>query len=157
MRQRETRSAPTQKSAGAEPDQTDPPAPLTRAELGLEPGRGEMLNEGRVDDEFDTLAVGGAIHALKLELDNGADLIAAERMEDDDLVDAVDELRPDVDTQDTHQLVLEITLVLRSTAAKPQLALNDAGAEIRCRDHHSVGEVNHPVLPIGEPPIAENL
>ena len=52
----------------------DQPAQLTRAEFGPETSRGQVFDERLVDDEFDTLAMGGALHALELQLDNGADL-----------------------------------------------------------------------------------
>ena len=83
--------------------------------------------------------------------------LAAEGMEDDDLVDAVDELGPEVAAQHVHQLAPQPRLVVLVGAAQAEVALDDVRAEIARRDHDRVGEVDHPALAVGEPAVVEDL
>src|SRR4051812_33927627 len=59
------------------------------------------------------------------------ELLLGERAEDDDLVDPVDELRPEAAAQAIHQLVLELVEV----ATLPGEVLDPVGADVRGHDH----------------------
>ena len=81
---------------------------LARAELRPEAGGGQMIDEGLVDLKLDALAMGGALHAFELQIDDVADLLPLERMEDDDLIDAIEEFRPEMAAQHVHQLARSV-------------------------------------------------
>ena len=135
----------------------DQAAQLARPELRPEPGRGEVRDRRLVDLKIHPLAVRGALHPLELQLDDGADLLAPQRMEDDDLVDAVDELGPEMAAHHVHDLPAQPRLVLLVDGAQAELALDQLRAEIARRDHDRVGEVDDPALAVGEPAVVEDL
>ncbi len=66
---------------------------FTRTELGPVAFFREMVDQRLIESERHALAGGAARHAIELQADDVADLLLAQRMEDDDLVDAVEELR----------------------------------------------------------------
>src|SRR5690606_24010264 len=70
----------------------DQPLELTRAELGLVAFLREVIDQGLIEGQRHALAGGVAGHTIELQADDMADLLLAQRMEDDDLVDAVEEL-----------------------------------------------------------------
>ena len=63
---------------------------------GRNPAAARCSISGFVDLEIDALPMRGALHALELQIDDVADLLPVERVEDDDLVDAVEELGPEM-------------------------------------------------------------
>src|SRR4051794_24149959 len=107
-----------------------------------------MLDQRLVDDEFNALAVSGALHALQLEGHDGADLVAGEGMKDDDLVDAVDELRPEVASYHIHEFAPQTPVILLIGSAQIELPLDQLCAEIAGRDDDGVGEVHHSALAV---------
>ena len=54
---------------------------------------------------------GGPLHPVELQLDDLADLRLIQRMKDDDLVDPVDELWPEMTAQHLHQFGFLLGLV----------------------------------------------
>ena len=80
-------------------------------------------------------------------------LLGRQGAEDDDLVDAVDELRPEAPLQDLHQLVTQ--LVERLVA--PGVLLDALGAEVRGHDHDGVLEVDRASLCVGESAVVHDL
>ena len=62
---------------------------FTRTELGLVAFFREMVDQRLIESERHA-AGGAARHAIELQADDVADLLLAQRMEDDDLVDAVE-------------------------------------------------------------------
>src|SRR5271166_1514903 len=109
----------------------------------------------------------GHVLALKLARDPGDhqvdhldDLVASQLVEDDDLVDAVEELRAEVLLELVVDLLLHpLVVVVTATLGEAQAdRLGDVGgAEVGGEDQHGVLEVHRAALPVGEPAILENL
>ena len=76
---------------------------------------------------------------------------SAERVEEDDLVDAVEQLRPEMRPQRLGHLppdaFRQVTGVLGDELA----------ADVRRHDHHGVLEVHRAALAVGQPPVVEEL
>ncbi|CKS72313.1 Protein of uncharacterised function (DUF3170) [Mycobacterium tuberculosis] len=108
-------------------------------------------------------------HVLALELagdpadhqvDHPDDLLAGQLVEDDDVVDAVEELRAEVFLQLVVDLLFHpLVVVLTAALGKAQTdRLRDVGgAQIGRKDQHGVLEVHRAALPVGEPAILEHL
>ncbi|KAG0751077.1 hypothetical protein G6F24_014663 [Rhizopus arrhizus] len=78
-------------------------------------------------------------------------------MEDDDLVDAVEELGAEVSAQHVHHLGLGLLVFLAGGATGLQPTLDDVRAQVRGGDDDGIGEIHHPALAVGEPPVVEYL
>ena len=135
----------------------DQPLELTRAELGLVAFLREVVDQGLIEGQRHALAGGVAGHTIKLQADDMADLLLAQRMEDDDLVDAVDELGAEVSAQHVHHLGLGLLVFLAGGATGLQPTLDDVRAQVRGGDDDGIGEIHHPALAVGEPPVVEHL
>src|SRR5215475_15030852 len=84
-----------------------------------------------------------------LDLHDGLDLFPAERLEDDDLVDPIEKLRPEsLPERLQHELTQPLGLLVLS---------EQVAAEIGGHDHHRVPEIHRPALPIREPSVVEKL
>ncbi len=81
--------------------------------------------------------------------------VAAERMEHDDLVDAVQELRAEVLPQHVHHLPARAFAERRVALA--DLFRNQVAADVGGHDYDAVLEVDGSALPVGEPPVVEQL
>ena len=79
---------------------------FTRTELRLVAFFRKMVDQRLIEGEHHALAGGVAGHTIELQADDMADLLLAQRMEDDDLVDAVEELGAEVSAQHVHHLEL---------------------------------------------------
>ncbi len=73
-------------------------------------------------------------------------------MEHDDVVDAVDELRPEALLHDLHHRRLHAGVVLL-----PCVLLNHLGAEVRSHDDDRVAEIDRAALAVGEPTVVQHL
>src|SRR5262249_56666027 len=77
------------------------------------------------------------------------DLLAPERLEDDDLVDPVEELRPErLPERLQHKLTQPLGLLVLP---------KQVTAEVRGHDHDRVPEIHRATLPIREPSVVEKL
>ena len=76
----------------------------------------------------------------------------AQRMEHDDVVDAVDELRPEVLLHDLHHRALHARVVLLAREL-----LDDLRAEVRGHDDDGVAEVDRAALAVGQAAVVEHL
>src|SRR5207302_6501522 len=87
---------------------------------------------------------------LELDVDDVLDLLARERLEDDDLVDTVEKLRTEIVA---HRLEDRLLLVLLGQAR----VLQDVAGEVGRHDDHGVAEVDGAALAVGETPVLEEL
>src|SRR5690606_18833955 len=113
------------------------------AEFGAEADRAEVIHHAHIEFEFDALAEGGPLHPVELQLDDLANLRLIQRMKDDDLVDPVDELWPEMAAQHLHQFGFLLGLVELTAAAFREVALDDVRTEVRGGDDDGVSEVHH--------------
>ena len=90
-----------------------------------------MIDDAVVDRRIDSLAMSRPPDGLQLKLDDGADLAAGQCMKDDDLVDAVDEFRPEMGTKDVHQL-RDCDLVVRFESSARSFLIG--GCHVRYAD-----------------------
>ena len=91
--------------------------------------------------------------AVDEELRDLDQLFFRQRAEDDDLVDAVDELRSEVLPKDVHQILLQPL----ERFVRPRLLLNAVRTQVRGHDHDRVLEVDGAPLRVGEAAVVENL
>ena len=94
------------------------------------------------------------------QVDHLDDLVASQLVEDDDVVDAVEELRAEVLLQLVVDLLLHPLVVVVATALGEAQAdrLRDVGrTEVRREDQHGVLEVDRASLAVGEPAVLEDL
>jgi hypothetical protein len=75
-------------------------------------------------------------------------------LEDDDLVDPVDELRPEAVPEHLHQVLLQL---VGRAALLPREGLDAIGAEVGGHDQDRVLEVDRPALRISEPAVVQDL
>ncbi len=129
---------------------------LASAEFGLVAFFREVIDQRPIERQRHPLARGIAGHAIELQADDVADLLPAQRMEDDELVDAVEELGAEVPAQHVHHLCLGLLVLLAGRSARLQPALNDVGSQVG-GGNDGVGEVHHAPLAVGEPPVVEHL
>ena len=94
------------------------------------------------------------LQAAQLDLHDPLELLFGERLEHDDLIDPVEELRPEVPAQfidhgGSHHRVLGFVV---------PLVIEDAmRADVRGHDDDRVLEIDHPALTVRKPPVVENL
>ncbi len=92
------------------------------------------------------------LQILELDVDDLADVLRLERMEHDHVVDAIDELGPEMLADDFHDLRLHL-LVVRSTRE----LLDTLAAQVRRHDDDRVAEVHGAALAVREPAVVEHL
>ncbi len=130
---------------------------FTRTELGFVAFFREMVDQRLIESERHALAGGAARHAIELQADDVADLLLTQRMEDDDLVDAVEELGPEVAAQHVHDLGLGLFVLLVGRPTRLQPSLDDVRTQVGRGDDDGVGEIHHPALAVGEATVVEHL
>src|SRR6266542_705965 len=110
---------------------------------GVESFAGDELGGGGCELELD-LALGQAsAQAAEVDIDDLLDLLEGERAEDDDLVDAVEELGPEVRLNGRHDPLSDLF--------PAQAGLGDPlAAEVARHDHDGVAEIDGAALGIGE-------
>src|SRR6478672_9380065 len=79
------------------------------------------------------------------------DLLFAEWSEDDDVVDAIEELGAKMLTQRVHHRLLDCIPIFCSVLE------NEHAADVRRHDDHGVSEIDRATLRISQPSIVENL
>src|SRR6185312_1251277 len=77
----------------------------------VEPGLAEQVARLVIERELDVPFEQALAQVLELDVDDAADLLHAERAEHDDVVDAVDELRPEVLLHDLHDGRLHLLIL----------------------------------------------
>ena len=81
-----------------------------------------------------------------------------QRVEDDDFVEPVQELRTEVRPQRVHDLALDVLVERRRrTVALQRLFRDVVAADVRRHDHDRVLEVDRAALPVRQPPVVEQL
>ena len=80
-----------------------------------------------------------------------------EAMEEDGVVHAVQELRPEMTAQFAQYLVLHGLAGRGRVLRVQEVLLDDRGADVGSEDHHRVLEVHGAPLTIGEPPVVQHL
>ena len=113
--------------------------------VGQEPGggvRGSYL-EALIGEQ--------PVEVGELDVDDLFDVLLGEAVEDQDLVDAIEELGPEV------LLELRLDQGRHPIALRFRQLLNDAGGDVRRHDDDRVAEVSGPALAVGEPALVEEL
>src|SRR5215211_7825465 len=123
------------------------------SELGIEAFLGDQPDRPPGELELDALspqASGGPVEAQALYL---AYLLFVQRAEDDDLVYAVDELRPEMMPDDLDHVLFELLEGLFLSS----VGLNPLGSHVGGHDDHRVFEVHRPALGVCQASIVEDL
>jgi hypothetical protein len=95
-----------------------------------------------------------------LQIDDVQHLLGRKRREDDDLVDAVQELRPESFSQGLFDLLIALsTLAFRIGPQEAERAAlgHEFGAEIGGHDQHRVAKVDHTALAVGQAAVVQDL
>src|SRR5882724_8277576 len=127
----------------------DRPLERPRPERRVVALAGDDRFRGLGDLEPDAPGGQAPTQVLELDVDDTLDLLPAERREDHDLVDPVEELR----TQRVAQLLHQERPHLLGLLVLPE----DMAAEVGGHDHDGVAEVHRAALAVGEPPVVEHL
>uniref|UniRef100_A0A452ZKJ8 Uncharacterized protein n=1 Tax=Aegilops tauschii subsp. strangulata TaxID=200361 RepID=A0A452ZKJ8_AEGTS len=92
-------------------------------------------------------------HVLHLQASDLPQLLVGQRVEDDDLVQPVQQLRPEVPPHLLHdEVARDLHGVLAHHPGEEVL-----GAEVGGHDDHGVPEVHRPALPVGQPAVVQHL
>src|SRR5690606_23612505 len=126
----------------------------TTQRAGTEVGVGPFLDEellGVVGQLQRQAVVDQALaHLVQLKFDDVLEVIAAERAEDDDVIETADEFRAEEALKLLHERVLHLLvrlIIFRALAAGPQAerrhaALDEVRANVAGHDHDDVAEVD---------------
>ena len=90
--------------------------------------------------------------APQLDVDDGANLLAAERVEYHDVVHPVDEFGPEMLRHHLHDRVLHGRIVRIDAQF-----LDDLAAEVRGHDDDGIAKIHRPTLAVGQPSVIEYL
>ena len=93
--------------------------------------------------------------AAELDVDDLPHVLAAERVEHDDLVDAVEELRAEVLAAALHHLAPHALVDARRRGRRSPPC--SVAADVRRHDDDGVLEVDRPALAVGQPAVVEHL
>ncbi len=86
---------------------------------------------------------------LHLDVDDAHDLLTAEAVEGDDLIEAIEKLRLERGVKQPVDLIAHRGEILSLE--------NDVASDVTRHDDDGVSEVHHATLPVGEPPLVEKL
>ena len=125
----------------------DRPRPVRRV-VAL--GGDERLRGGR-ELEVDLPILEPLGERPRLELDDRLELLLGQAVEDHDLVDPVEELRPELAAERIHDVLSHQLVVLSGKLA------DEGRAHVAGHDDDHVLEVDRAALTIGQPPIVEDL
>ena len=92
------------------------------------------------------------MQALELDFDDGPDLLAPQAMEQQDIVDAVQELGPEMRAHHGHDLRPDRAHVFAGI-----LVAQIVGTEVRGHDDERVAEIHRAALAVGQAPVVEHL
>ena len=131
----------------------------------VEAGGGEMVEGGFGNFRREAVFGEAAVEAVDLQLGDGADLLAAEWLENHEFIDAVDEFRREMVDDGAHDGLLELFMgvsrgaligVRRGTRPAHQL-LNAVGAKVGGHDDDGVAEIDCAAVVVGEAAVVEDL
>src|SRR5688572_23620833 len=129
----------------------DRPLERTRPESRIVSLGGEHLARLRRELERELSVSEKLLELLELQLDDVLDLLLAERSEDDDVVDTVEEFRTEMLPQRVGHLCLDHRSVVASV-------LENVGApNVRSHDDDRVPEIHRSSLGVREPSVVQNL
>src|SRR5437773_2283035 len=117
---------------------------------GVEPLGGQVLASRVGEAERDLAPLQPALEHTDLDVHDLGDLVPAERLEHDDLVDPVHELGSEGRADLGHHLLRPL---LRG---RPRVGEQEP-SEVGGHDDHGVAEVHRPALPVGETAVVEQL
>eukprot|EP01085_Mycamoeba_gemmipara_P004067 Mycagemm_TRINITY_DN10252_c0_g2::TRINITY_DN10252_c0_g2_i1::g.4067::m.4067 type:complete len:259 gc:universal TRINITY_DN10252_c0_g2_i1:1483-707(-) len=104
--------------------------------------------------------------AGQLQVHDVAEVVVRERVEDDDVVEAIEELWPKVGLHNCHDLVnyllrqlatLSVELHNLGVLLRLQVLEQVLGTEVARHDDHHVAKVHGPALPVGEAAVIQHL
>ena len=102
------------------------------------------------------LALLESLHqAGHLNVDDLRDVATSQRVEEDDFVHAVQELRPEVGAQRVHHLPARA--FSEHTGLERRMLRDELAAEVRGHDDHGVLEVDRAAFAVGQPPVVQQL
>ncbi len=90
--------------------------------------------------------------AAKLDLDDRRDILALEPVKQDDFIEPVQELGPEMPAHDRHHLAAHRVRIL-VLAERHQVV----GPQIRSHDDKGIAKIDRAPLAVGEPPVIEHL
>src|SRR3989440_5527882 len=138
----------------------DGPAKLPGAVRGIVALLDQGVFRRRREDQFDALLGELLVDARDHQSHDGLDVRLGQRMEHDDVVDPVHELRPERALHLFHHalfhLVVRLLVGLLEEARRGPLA-DDAGAEVRRHDQDAVLEVHHVAERVAQAAVVEHL
>src|SRR3954468_23695634 len=122
-----------------------------RAERWIVSLRREHLTRRRGQLQRQPTLAQELLEAMELQVDDVLDLALAERSEDDDVVDTVEKLRPEMLAQRIGDLCFDHRPVLACM-------FEDVGAaNVRRHDDDRISEIDRPTLRIRKPAVVQNL
>src|SRR5262245_61217913 len=131
----------------------------SRAVIRVIAGAHQMLFGGAGQLDLDVSLGESMAKSIELNLHNHLQVFLRERVEDDDFIHAVEKLRPEVIPHlSENRFFHSFVTFTRERPAILPLVFEDAIApDIRGHDDNRVLEIDHPALPIGQPPVVEDL
>ena len=131
----------------------------TSAELRVVTLLGQEVLGGLGELDAEALALELTGETLGHQVDHLHDLALGELVEDDDLVDAVQELRAEVRLERVHDLVLHALVAHRLVGlGEADVGLAQVlGAQVRGHDDDGVAEVDRAALAVGETALLQDL
>src|SRR5262245_22013115 len=138
----------------------DGPAQRTGAVGRIEPLLHEELQGGRGWLELDALVGQLCVDAADHEPDDAGDVVLAQAVEDDDVVDAVDELGPEGALQLVQHPLLHLLVAGRlrlGQESRGDALADEARAQVGGHDQDAVLEVHHVADGVGQATVVEHL
>ena len=114
---------------------------------------GQPVQGFRRDGKIQPPLLQPLLHLPHLQLHNAAQLLLAEGLEDDPLVNAVQKLRPEVSPQGLVHPLCHLAVAC-SVASQIQDRL---AADVAREDHHGVGEVHGAAVAVGDASVVQHL
>ena len=133
----------------------DGPLERPRAERGVGALAHDQRPRGGRQLEHQVVGRDPPLEVGQLEVRDGRELGVAERVEHDDLVDPVQELRPELHPQLVGDLALHRLVAVAVGLAGERLDL--LAADVAGHDHDGVLEVHRPALRVGQAAVVEHL
>ena len=124
----------------------------TRTVHGVESRLADPIARSIIESQLNIAFGEPLTQTAQLDVDDGADLLPAERMEHHEFIDPVDELGPKVLGDHLHHGFFHLGVIRLAGEF-----LNHLAAEIRGHDHHAVPKVHRPTLTVGEASVVEHL
>ena len=111
----------------------------------------------RVEFQLEVLLLKPLRHPLQLDLHNLHQFLAAQAVENNRVIDAVQELRPEMRAQFQLHLLLHLGQFLARGISGVEILLDDRRADVARHDDDGVLEIHRPPLPVREASVVEHL